>query len=67
METGHGAVLGGGSRYRLPVSVAEGPRAKHRASRMPFQVVVGHIRMLGEYHEPEGRGTDDRLAPPGWH
>ena len=43
------------------------PRAKHRASPKPFQVGVGHIRLLGEYHEPEGRGTDDRLAPPGWH
>ena len=43
------------------------PQAKHRASRTRLQVVVGHIRMLGEYHEPEGRGTDDRLAPPGWH
>ena len=44
-------------------------QAKHRASRKSFQVVLGHIRMLGEYHEPEpeDRGTDDRLAPPGWH
>ena len=44
-------------------------QAKHRASRTPFQVGVGHIRLLGEYHEPEpeDRGTDDRLAPPGWH
>ena len=44
METGHGAVLGGRSRCRLP----RDPRAKHRASRKSFQVVVGHIRMLGE-------------------
>ena len=35
------------------------PQAKHRASRKPFQVVVGHIRMLGEYHEPE---PEDRLG-----
>ena len=42
-------------------------QAKHRASRTRLQVGVGHIRLLGEYHEPEGRGTDDGLAPPGWH
>ena len=44
MVTGHGAVLDGGSRYRLQ----RGPRAKHRASRTPFQVGVGHIRLFGE-------------------
>ena len=49
---------GVGSRCRLQ----RGPRAKHRASPKPFQVGVGHIRLLGEYHEPEGRGTDDGLA-----
>ena len=25
------------------------PRAKHRASRTPFQVGVGHIRLLGDF------------------
>ena len=29
---------------------------------MPFQVGVGHIRLLGEYHEPE---PEDREMPLG--
>ena len=37
-------------------------QAKHRASRKPLQVGVGHIRLFGEYHEPE---PEDREMPLG--
>ena len=50
----------------LPGRLLPDPHLSCRSSRlMPFQVGVGHNRLLGECHEPERRGTDDGLATPG--
>ena len=47
-ENGWRPVVGGLLVAECRVGCRIDPRAKHRASRKPFQVGVGHIRLLGE-------------------